>query len=341
MSHNITASDKVFTVRQPAWHGLDTNYDNYQDPEELYTQYHGWNVISEPIYRMVPKIVDGDIKETFEPIKGFTATVRSDNSDTLDVAPESSALVQNKVMYDIAEAIEDRGDGGVEIETGGSVKGGRKVWILVKMKDPIAVKGDPNGATKPYFAIQNSHDRSGAFRGQALFTRIVCDNTLQAADMETAADGMEFTFRHTKNIEDRIDDARLAIAGWREAITHWNEMMNYLIGVPFSMEQRQEFAEVFISFPASASGLVSDRVKNNVANARASFLELFNTKTLEGIEGTAYGAVQAAVEWSQHVRNTKGKTELDRLENRFTRAYLTKSELSRNAISIVRELASV
>ncbi len=48
------------------------------------------------------------------------------------------------------------------------------VWVLVRLKEPLMVKGDKRGETIPYFALQNSHDGVGAFRGQATMTRIVC-----------------------------------------------------------------------------------------------------------------------------------------------------------------------
>src|SRR5699024_236789 len=109
----------------------------------------------------------------------------------------------------------------VMVESGGSLKGGRLVWLLLRLKDPLVIEGDPRGATMAYYALQNSHDVSGAFRGQATSTRIVCANTSQMADMDARARGTECVFRHTRNVADRIEQARTALAGWRNALDDW------------------------------------------------------------------------------------------------------------------------
>lgn len=167
-----------------------------------------------------------------------------------------------------------------------------------------------------------------------------CDNTSRWADFEAKRRGTEFVFRHTKNIKDRIEEAQTALAGWRESINAWSEMVEVLVKTPVTEEQRKDFVELFIPMPKSET-LITDRVRNNVLTARGSMQELFESKTLEGISHTAYGLVQAGIEWGQHVRATKGKTDRERLENRFSRAYLDNSELNQTAVKIVKMLVNV
>ena len=343
MNHHITETDRVFSTRVPMWHGLGEVWSEYPTIEEARERVLNWEPIPEPIYRKTPIITEtGELTEVYTEVWGSKLVTRSDNAVELGVVNSGFELVKNAEMFDIIDALEagNRGNAPIKLETGGSLKGGRKVFLLARLEEPIKVTGDPNGDTIQYYALQNSHDGSGAFRGQALNTRIVCDNTSRWADFEAKRRGTEFVFRHTKNIKDRIEEAQTALAGWRESINAWSEMVEVLVKTPVTEEQRKDFIELFIPMPKSET-LITDRVRNNVLTARGSMQELFESKTLEGISHTAYGLVQAGIEWGQHVRATKGKTDRERLENRFSRAYLDNSELNQTAVKLVKMLVNV
>lgn len=179
MAHEITDTDNMFSVRQVPWHGLGTVMSDYPTLEEARQIAHPWEPIGEPIFRRVPVVTTtGELTEAYEEVPESQAIVRSDNSEVLGVVGSGWAPVSNKSMYEIADALEGtaNSDGGapVRIETAGSLRGGRKVWLLVRLEEPIKIKGDPTGETIPYFAIQNANDGTAAFKGSATMTRIVC-----------------------------------------------------------------------------------------------------------------------------------------------------------------------
>lgn len=343
MAHNFENNDNMFLTRTPSWHKLEqTLFEDYPTREEAQAASLPWEVATETLYRMVPVITDsGNLVETYEPIEDFKMTLRDDTHEVLGVVSSTYGTVKNSDLFDIMEGLEKASRGGqpVRYETGGSLKGGKKVFLLARLEEPLTIKGDPFGATIPYYGIQNSHDGSGALRGQALQTRIQCDNTARAADLESQARGTEFVFKHTASIQDRIADASQALIGWRESITYWQEMMEHLINVPVTEENRRDFIDLFIPMPVSDK-LISDRVKNNINTARGELAGLFQTEGLEAVANTAYGLVQGAIEWSQHYRPTKGKSELDRAENKFKRAYLDNSDLNKVAVKLVKELVN-
>lgn len=332
MAHNITERDGFFTVRQPAWHGLGDVLDDYPTIQEAKSIAHPWEPVTEPVYRAVPAIADdGTLTTSFEPITGHQAVVRSDDSSTLGIVSSTYEPVRNSELYEIAEALEGVSPGEVRLETGGSLLGGKKVWLLVRMSDPLTVDGDPHGAVIPYFALQNSHDGSGAFRGQATMTRIVCDNTSQMADMDAKARGTEFAFSHTKNVQDRIDQAKEALAGWRTSIEEYQRMQEHLLTLEIDKDTAEHFIEKFIPLPKMHT--VSDRVVANVDAARTDLRNLLYGETNEGVSGTAYGLVAASVEYLNHSRATRSE------ESRFKRAYLDRSRLTADAVALALELA--
>jgi phage/plasmid-like protein (TIGR03299 family) len=345
MSHNITSTDTVISVRDAGWHGLATVKEDYVTPEEARKEAFNWEPIPTPLYRAVPDFdaETGEPYTRYEEIEGTVGVERSDNGEFFGaVSTEFGETLKdtgNKALTEVAESIEGIAAGEVRVETAGSLKGGRKVWMLLRLAEPITVVGDPHGATLPYYALQTNHDGYGSFRGQALFTRIICDNTSQAADLEAQSRGTEFVFRHTSGIKDRIEEAKQALAGWRENIDNWNRLMEQLIEIPVTPAQRDEFVERFIPAPVSTK-TVSQRVLTNIETARGELSHLLvKSVTTEGINDTAYGLVQAAVEFQQHVRGVRGANDLARAESRFKRAYLDRDNLTTVAVELAKEVA--
>jgi phage/plasmid-like protein (TIGR03299 family) len=341
MAHNITARDTVISVRDAGWHGLADVLPDYVSPEDARQKAFPWEPVTTPLYRAVPVInADGSLSTTYEQVKGTVGIERSDTGEFFGAVGEDFVTVSNKTLTEVAEAVEGIAAGEVRVETAGSLKGGRKVWMLLRLNEPLTVKGDPNGTTIPYFALQNGHDGSGSFRGQALFTRIICDNTAQAADLEARKHGTEFTFRHTSGITNRIEEAKAAIAGWRQSIEQWNVLTEQMMDIAITPAQAVAFRDQFIPMPVSTS-TVSPRVINNIENARTEFDAIMGGITMADISGTAYGLVQAAIEFQQHVRGVRAAGDLAKAESRFKRAYLDRDALTTVAVKMAQEAALV
>ena len=329
MAHNVTDRDGLFVVRKPAWHGLGTVFPDHPTREEAQKIAHNWEPITAPIFSERPIVAeDGDLTTVMEEVEGFKSVVRSDTSDVLGVVSESYTPVNNSEMYDIAEAIEGEAKGSVMYETGGSLKGGSKVWLLIRLRDPLIIGGDDATATIPYYALQNNHDGLGSFRGQATMTRIVCDNTAQVADLDARARGTEFVFRHTRNVKDRIDEARAALAGWRESIESYRLLAEHLASEPISRAEARLFIESFI--PEPMEHIVTERVRNNIDRSREAWWEFYNDQTTERLQNTRWGLVQASVEYLQWGRRAHTQ------ESRFKRSYLDRSELTQQAMKIAQ-----
>jgi len=334
MAHEITERDGVFAYREPMWHGLGTVLPEYPTREEAQAIAHPWEPVTEDLYRKVVEIDEnGNLVERFEISDTAKLNVRSDDGFELGPVSPGYVTVNNSTMYDIAEAIQGVDKGAVKYETAGSLAGGCRVWLLLRLAEPIQIIGDPNGSVIPFFALQNAHDGSASFRGQALAERIVCANTARMADMFAKEWGTEFTFSHTKNVHDRIEQAQKALAGWRDSISAYQTLGNHLVTVKFDEADREIFLSRFIPMPAP--GTCSDRVANNVEQARAAVRGFLASPTCEGIEDTAWGTVQASLEYLNHGRRAH------QAESRFKRTYLDRSDLVSTATKLVKEIAGV
>lgn len=334
MSHDIWDNDNFLTVRQPGWHGLGVVLPDYPTRREAQDLAHPWEPVTEPVFLSdirYDESVTGELEPVtaYDEAPGFQAVRRSDDASLLGIVGDSYVPVLNEEMWDIAEALQG-GGADVKFETAGSLRGGRQTWILVRLTDPIEVEGDPNGATLPYFSLQNAHDGSGSFRGQATMTRIVCANTAQAADLDARQRGTEFTFRHSTNVKSRIEEARQALAGWRESIENYRLQQEHLVGTSMEPGAVAEFLERWI--PAPPESNATERVLLNVEKARGQWREVYNSVTCEGIQGTAAGVLAASIEYAEHVREAQSQ------DTRFARSYLRRNDVVKSAHKLALSL---
>jgi phage/plasmid-like protein (TIGR03299 family) len=337
MSHGIKESDATFSVREMPWMGLLDGQVNvlsdHPTRDEAQKLVHDWEPVTEPLYRKVPSITaDGDLVTNYVESTTGVGVLRSDSGAELATVSPTFELVSNGTLYDVAEAVQ--GDGvDVRFETGGSLFGGRKVWLALRMEEPIVIKDDPHGVTLPFYVLQNSHDASGAFRGQATFIRPVCANTTRAADMDAKMRGTEMKFHHTTNVAKRIEEAKAALAGWRNSIEDFQLLMNSLTELKVTDEGVQAFLDRLLPYPPEH--LMSLRTRNNVERDRGDWMSAYNSVTNEGIGHSAYGLVQVTSEWSEHYRRAHNP------ETRFNRAMLVRNDVMTGAVKLARQAALV
>ena len=325
MSHELTATDNMFSVREMPWHGLGTVLADYPTRAEAQAIAHPWEPVATPLFRRVPGIdADGNLTSSYEEVKGYVAQERSDNGDLIAATSDTIVTVTNGELYDLGEAVETSAPKGeVMYETGGSLNGGKRVWLMMRLREPLVINGDPHGATVPFFLLQNNHDGKGSLRGSAVNVRVVCANTVRAADMDAKARGTEFTFRHTLNVGDRVEEARQALAGWKESVENYRLLAEHMLTLKVERKDVSEFLTRFIPEPLST--MTSDRVKHNVEEARREWMGVYNSVTNEGITGTAWGLLNASSEWSEHYRRANSQ------ETRFKRAVLESNQVIADA----------
>ena len=326
MAHEITSTDNLFSVRERTWHGLGAILPEHPTREEAQALAHPWEPITVPLYSAEPRIVDGEPTVEYVPVESHKAIARDDSGETLGVVGKGYEPITNDEMWDIAEAVQGSGVD-VRYETAGSLKGGQKTRILLRLDEPLRIDGDPRGDTVPYYALQNAHDGSGAFRGQAVMTRIVCANTSQAADLDAKQRGTEFAFRHSKNVGERIEQAREALTGWRTALDNWVALSEHMLQQKMNDDEIAEFLDRWM--PEPDPSYASERVRANVAQARSEWYGSLRSVTCEGIDATAYGVLQASVEYAEHLRFAQTQ------ETRFRRSYLKRNKIVEHAAALL------
>lgn len=316
--------EKMFSVRQPTWHGLENLLTDYPSRDVAQSAAgHSFDVIREPLYR---KQINPDLTESFELYEAAELNVRSDNGLDLSVVPTDRVDIQPNEMWDLAEWIKDNLPG-VEFETAGTLNSGTDVWILMKQDKILKVKGDRNSDTQPYFALQNGYRQGTSFRFQQILTRIVCWNTSQIADVEADKANYTFTLAHTANLRDRIEGIKQAMLAWEAEANAWVEAKEHMLSLPVTPAGELWFLENMVPMPNE--NLISARVKENVSMARIELLgELYNDRNV-GIEHSALGLFEAVSSWNEHVRAAASP------QSRFQRSILKRS----GVLATARDLA--
>jgi phage/plasmid-like protein (TIGR03299 family) len=265
----------------------------------------------------------------YRKLAGEKRIVRSDTGLHICTVPNSYEPIGNGEMWSIVEAI--CAEPNVMFETGGVLTGSRAVWALARLDEPWQAPGDPS-ETYPFVAFQNSFNRDSAATARNLQTRIVCRNTWEAAEAEGQRTGRQFTFRHTKGAHDKIEAAKLALQGLRASTQQWQELATALALLPVTDRQRELFVVEFI--PKPVGEVISDRVVANVDEARAAVRAILASDTCKGIDHTAYGLVQAAGEYLDHVRGYRSRDTL------LGRQLLKPEPLKGRAVALARKVAA-
>jgi phage/plasmid-like protein (TIGR03299 family) len=360
--------DTGFCVRTASWHGKETLLAEHPENWDEARMAAGlmWEPTTQPLYRKVietreateaeraayetegydidaPGAVYWDRTrgqwsvdtERFEAI-GHREVVRDDTREQLGVVSATHELITHAEMGSIVEDF--LGLPNVKVDTLLSMKGGRQVAATILLDEPYAVTGDRDGfgdpvLTLPYFVILNSHDGTGACKGLYTQVRVVCANTYQAADMDGDRHGAQFSLRHTSGVKARLEDAREIVAQARTEAARWKALAEQLALITITDDQQLMFLSEFL--PEPPAGIVSDRVRANIAKDRQTFMHLLNDSATNcEMSHTGLGLVNAAVEYLDHVRGFRNQ------DTYLGRQILTAEPLKAKAVRIVRELAN-
>jgi phage/plasmid-like protein (TIGR03299 family) len=324
MAHEMTKTDKMYSVRIAPWHmGSGTNVMMLDSAPEtrkdrMALAGHDFMVINEPMFRESGRLVDG-----------YKILSRSDNDHVLGVFAESYGVVQNTTGHEIFEALSKgaRLDDG----TGGTVKNGAVCYLSARLDEPVVINGD-DSPTFPMVVVSWSHDGSMSISARSTNVRPVCWNTITWGEMMAIRAGTNYTWRHSKNVSARIEEAMAIISGARQDNAKFVELANELAAISVTDKQREEFVLQFIPAPATAN-VISDRVLDNINEARGKVRNIFTSDTIpEAHRNTCYGLLQAGVEYLDHLRGYRSQATY------LGRTLLRDEPMKARLIPLIKEL---
>ena len=319
--------DNMFSVREMPWHRKGEVLPDYPGSWKDARVLAGlaWDPVTEPVYSLSG---DPDSGESIAAeIEGWGLISRNDTGAVLYIAQNTFQLITNTDMGEIIEAVLDQAN--VKYETAGCLEGGRAVWCLARLDEPIELPGD-NSPTMPFLAVTNRHQPGMKCTLRATAVRIVCANTFRAAELEGEQTGATYGFVHRGSWKDRLEEAKQAVTRSRDEFKAYAELAAGLMQVKVTSKQREMFIHAFI--PAPPDGLITDRVARNVDEARSALRAIFDSRTTQDIQYTAYGLLQAAGEYLDHVRAARS------WETRLNRSIMRPEPFKAKALNLIREV---
>jgi phage/plasmid-like protein (TIGR03299 family) len=156
--------ESMFSVRQMPWHREGTILADYPGDWAEARTLAGldWDPITTQVYALTDLAVDGTPR--YEPIEGWQCIARSDNGAVLSLNKDSYTVISHAEMGEIVESVLAQPN--VKWETAGVLDGGRAVWCLALLDEPVELPGD-DSLTMPYLAITNRHDGTGSRKPDA------------------------------------------------------------------------------------------------------------------------------------------------------------------------------
>jgi phage/plasmid-like protein (TIGR03299 family) len=305
--HEIHESDTVLLGGgKSAWHnlGIVRPEGHVITIDEAHQTVAPWEPKLVPVY-LKAEDTTFDGSPIFTPIPDKVATVRPDNGEVLGILSDEYGLFPNKDGFALAEAIVN--DPNVEVETAGTLRGGKLVWVLLKLNRELDVNGDK---LDPYLLVRWSHDGSTAVSVDVTCVRVVCKNTWNAAESRATR---SWRARHTGSIVERAHEARGAL---RLADTYLDDFEAEVKALQETLVTNARFEEIVRDeFPIDSD--LGNRARLGRERKREAIQSLWNNDPRVGpFQGTGWGAVQAFSTWEEHERTVVG----DRNERRALRS---------------------
>lgn len=304
MAHEITQTDNVVLTKERAWHGLGTIVENAPTPSEaLETAGLDWEVEQWPL-----SASNGEGSKLALP--SHVANVRTDTNEVLGIVGDSYQPIQNRELAEFCESIAE-GDDIVTCETAGSIRGGAKVWILLR-GESLSVRDSDE--IKPYICVSNGHDGKTSFRATPTTVRVVCSNTLHMVIPRRESDqltrSLEGSFRafHNGNVLDKVEQAKAALKLYGKSLESTREMIDQLTAKEVNREEIQQFflecyTRDFGSVPVNPQDKQEQRLRDRAMDACNLVMQRFeDERQLAG--ATAWNMFNAYSGWLQNDRPT-------------------------------------
>ncbi|MFI7640564.1 DUF932 domain-containing protein [Nonomuraea sp. NPDC049400] len=305
MAHEIeifaNGSAGFAAAGKPAWHGLGYTAPGPMTAEELLNnaQLAGWDVRKVGV-GSVTDPVTGQPVTTDEDFLVVRTNPVTGQPERLGMVGKDYKVVQNEEVTDFLQTLVD--ESGAVFDTGGSLNGGRRVFVTMRLPEPLMVGGFDQ--VDLYLAAFSRHDGWGAFTTVATPVRVVCANTERAALRNHAA---KFTVRHTGHIAGRIAEAREALKlTWRHGQAFAAEAEK-LLSVPMDVKEFRQFAAALHPMDPNAKEL---RRKNHEMTMRELEWLFTSAPTQEPIRNTRWAAYNAVTERLDHKSPVFGSRDI-------------------------------
>ena len=262
------------------WHGLGTVIDGLATAQEA-LKFAGldWTVEMVPLYQHFGG------KELIIPNR-FSNT-RSSDGKSLGIVSDDYEVYNNADAFAFLNKITDTTNKEAVFTTAGSLFGGCRTFMVLKLTSAFTVLGDD--AHDLYLMATNSHDGNQAFTVSVVAIRAVCDNTVTLALKQAIT---KWTLKHRVPLEGQAAVAREILELGYNYEDAFQKEVEELAKIKVSTDQMFEIADALVPAGKRQHDISVEEVMAIWKNEP--------TVELAGSGKNAWGAFNALTFWTDH-----------------------------------------
>lgn len=246
--------ETMMSAREVPWHGMGTVVEQeLAAADALVAAGLDWRVSKVPMFTGTGGMTEPEPGKkqfrAYDEVGGYYAVQRETDKVVLGVVGAPYTPLQNAEAFAFMDALVDSGD--AHWETAGSLRGGK--WVFMTMKLPREIKVGGEDPVDLYLALFNSHDGSRAITGMVTPVRIVCTNTLNLA---LSGARRKWTVRHLSTMDGKLMEARRQLDLTFEYADAFESQMDELAQRPFSDSQFENLVSQLRTTPQVSEGLL-------------------------------------------------------------------------------------
>lgn len=296
MAHEIEFVDGVAQMAyagETPWHGLGVQVSNDLTPEQMMNKAGlNWSVEKK----------DLTIQGTNIKVPGHQALIRSTDNKVLDVVGDDWNPVQNEEAFKFFSEYVLAGD--MEMNTAGSLKGGRNVWALAKVKESFTILGEDQ--VDSYLLFSNPHQYGKAIDVRFTPIRVVCNNTLTMSLNAQSKNQVKLNHRSVFD----ADTVKTTLGIAHEKFGKYKEMAEFLASKKFSVDSLiQYYNDVF---PRTYNKDTQVTKADDLAKTAKAAMEVLHTQPGANLgEGTWWQAFNSVTYLTDHKLGRSVDTRMD------------------------------
>ena len=315
MAHELEMVNGVASMAyagEVPWHGLGKKVLPDLTPEQMLEEANlDWTVSKVPAYATV----NGE-----QVAVGKSALVRDRDSKVLDVVGDDWNPVQNAEAFGFfAEFVEA---GNMEMHTAGSLRDGRMIWALARVKDEAFTLFGKD-RVEQFLLFSNPHIYGKSIDVRFTPVRVVCNNTLTLSLGEKVNNSVRVTHRTAFD----ADMVKTTMGIAQSKMGQYKEMAEAIASVRFTEETKIEYLERL--FPVLGEAKRKERSKG-----ASGILDILDTQPGASMgEGTFWQLFNGATYYVDHMM---GRTADNRMTNAWFGAGVKKKQ---DALELAVEMA--
>lgn len=307
MAHNIDMTHGRANVaylgsRDDVWHRLGQEMTSGMTLEQ-WAEAAGlnWEAVKVPAIADLsasPYFAGKSVSEQLKRVQNRSFLVRSDNAHPLGYVSGDEGEGYRQVQplavlkwFDRYIEVDDR----FEIDTAGSLKNGEIIWAMAKYKGDVTVAGDKH---KARLLMTTTFDGSGATTNKASMTRVICNNTLDAAMYDGKA-----LVRTLHNTTFKPEQVARELGKIVASFAKYKAMGEAMVNAQMSKDQISLFFKQLLEIPFDAKPADISGKKMSAFN---DLRDAYSNTVREGTQpGTKWSALNAVTRYADHDRSVR------------------------------------